>query len=251
MARFPCAGRTALVTGGAKRIGRHIALACGREGMNVVVHYHRSRQEAQLLVQELTVEKITAWAVGGALDTSEMCDKLIRTASSLCGNSLWLLVNNASMFPARSLDKVSFGDLAASVRVNAWAPLCLSRAFAETARPGGSIVNLLDARIAGYDKSHVAYILSKHLFAAITRQCAIEFAPRIRVNAVAPGLILPPAGKTEAYLNKLKNTVPLRMHGRPEDLAAAVVFLAKSPFVTGETIFVDGGKHLLAHNTGF
>jgi len=248
MTSSPCAGRTVLVTGGAKRIGRHIALACAHEGMNVIIHYHRSKQDAQRLVTELAAEKISAWAVGGALDAPGRCEKIVRTASSLCGNSLWLLVNNASVFPENQLDKVSFGDLANNVHVNAWAPLCMSRAFAKTAQ-SGSVVNLLDARIAGHDKNHVAYILSKHMLAAITKMCALEFAPRIRVNAVAPGLILPPPGETSAYLTRLKNTVPLKMHGRPEDIAAAVVFLAKSPFITGETIFVDGGKHLLAYES--
>jgi pteridine reductase len=249
MASSPCAGRTALVTGGAKRIGRHIALACGREGMNVVVHYRHSKQDAHRLVNELRAKKISAWAVGGALDVPEKCGEIIRSASTLCGNSLWLLVNNAAIFPEQPLAKVTYGDLAANVRLNAWAPLCLSREFAKTAGRGGSIVNLLDARIAGHDKRHVAYILSKHMLSAITKLCALEFAPRIRVNAVAPGLILPPPGKTAAYVNRLKNTVPLRMHGRPEDIAASVVFLAKSPFITGETIFVDGGKHLLAYQS--
>jgi pteridine reductase len=248
MASSPCAGRTALITGAAKRIGRHIALACGREGMNVIIHYRRSRRDALRLVQELAAEKISAWAVGGALDAPRTCEDIIRTASSLCGNSLWLLVNNASVFPGHRLDDVTFGDLAHNVRINAWAPLCLSRAFAKSAQ-GGSIVNLLDARIAGHDKNHVAYILSKHLLAAITKMCALEFAPRIRANGVAPGLILPPAGKTAAYLNRLKKTVPLRMHGDPEDIAAAVLFLARSKFITGETIFVDGGKHLLAYGS--
>lgn len=248
MASSPCAGRTALVTGAAKRIGRHIALACAQEGMNVVIHYHRSKQDALRLVKELMEKKISAWAVGGALDAPERCEEIVRTASSLCSNSLWLLVNNAAIFPAHPLAKVTFGDLADNVRVNAWAPLCLSRAFAKTVR-SGSIVNLLDARIAGHDKNHVAYILSKHMLAAITKMCALEFAPRIRVNAVAPGLILPPAGETEAYLNRLKKTVPLKTHGTPHDIAAAVVFLAKSPFITGETIFVDGGKHLLAYGS--
>jgi pteridine reductase len=250
MASSPCAGRTALITGAAKRIGRHIALACAHEGMNVIIHYHHSKQDAQRLVKELTAKKISAWAVGGALDAPERCEEIVRTASSLCNNSLWLLVNNAAIFPAHPLDEVTFGDLAGNVRVNAWAPLCLSRAFAKTAQ-GGSIVNLLDARIAGHDKNHVAYILSKHMLAAITKMCALEFAPRIRVNAVAPGLILPPAGETAAYLNRLKKTVPLKTHGTPHDIAAAVVFLAKSPFITGETIFVDGGKHLLAYGSAF
>jgi pteridine reductase len=240
----PLAGGTALVTGAAKRIGRQIALACAAEGMNVVVHYHRSKTDAQRLCRELEAMQVNAWAVYGALENSRGCDALIDTAFSLSGKTFSLLVNNASMFPKHSLYDISFGDIVAAVRVNTWVPLCLSRAFAKKVRRG-SIVNLLDSRIEGHDRSHVAYMLSKHMLAAFTKICALEFAPKIRVNGVAPGLILPPAGETDSYLDRLKKHVPLKTRGAPQDIAAAVVFLAKSTFVTGETIFVDGGKHLL------
>ncbi len=158
--------------------------------------------------------------------------------------SLSLLVNSAAIFPESTLSKVSLADLAANVRVNAWGPLCLSRAFARTARTG-SIVNILDARIAGTDKNHAAYILSKHMLAALTKMCALEFAPAFRVNAVAPGLILAPSGKSEAYLALLAKRVPLQKHGSADDIASAVMFLSQNGFVTGEILFVDGGRHLL------
>ncbi len=237
-------GRSALVTGGAQRIGRHIAIACAEAGMNVVVHYHKSRSDAERLVGELARKGVCAWAVGADLNRPGGCEAVVGKARTLCGGSLSLLVNNASVFPERSLPQVTFVDIADTLRTNAWAPLCLSRAFAGKVRRG-SIVNLLDARIAGNDKNHAAYILSKHMLATLTKMCAIEFAPGLRVNAVAPGLILPPAGKTNGYLNKLKKTVPLRAHGTPFEVADAVLFLARSSFITGEIIFVDGGKHLL------
>jgi hypothetical protein len=243
-------GLSALVTGGAQRIGRHIAIACAEAGMNVVVHYHKSRFEAEHLAGELARNGVCAWAVGANLGRPGGCEAVVSEARALCGNSLSLLVNNASLFPEHSLSLVTFADITDAVRINAWAPLCLSRAFARKARRG-SIVNLLDARIAGNDRNHVAYILSKHLLAAITKMCAIELAPGIRVNAVAPGLILPPVGKTSLYVDKLKKTVPLRTHGTPHDIADAVLFLARSSFITGEIIFVDGGKHLLRYGSAY
>jgi pteridine reductase len=235
---------TALITGGARRIGRAVALSCAAAGMNVVVHYRTSRHEALLLVRELEGRGVRAWACSGSLGNPAGCRALIRKTQMLCEHTLTLLVNNASLFHNSPLSGISLHDITEHIRINAWAPLCLSRAFAKTAKQG-CIVNLLDARIAGRDPDHAAYILSKHLLAALTKMCALEFAPRIRVNGVAPGLILPPAGKTEAYLDSLKDRVPLRMHGEADDIARAVLFLASSPFITGEIIFVDGGRHLL------
>jgi NAD(P)-dependent dehydrogenase (short-subunit alcohol dehydrogenase family) len=125
----------------------------------------------------------------------------------------------------------------------------LSREFARLAGRG-KIVNLLDTKIIGYDRAHVAYILSKHMLSVLTRMCALEFAPGITVNGVAPGLILPPLGKDENYLEQLARSVPLKRHGGPEDVAKAVVYLLTSDFVTGQVIFVDGGRHLLEEGNG-
>jgi hypothetical protein len=239
---------TALITGSAKRIGRAIALACADNGMNVVVHYNRSLSDACDCVAQCKELGVSAWPVAGDLGTDAGCAKLIDDAIAASGKTLSVLVNNASIFPESTLEDMTFDDLIGSMRVNAWAPLCLSRAFAARAVSGrakGCIVNILDNRITGRDRGHVAYLLSKRVLASITRLCALELAPTVRVNGVAPGLILPPAGKTEAYLDKLKDGVPLRTHGSPSDIAGAVVFCVTNPFLTGEIITVDGGKHLL------
>ena len=107
-------------------------------------------------------------------------------------------------------------------------------------------MNILDNRtFGGRDRSHAAYLLSKQLLASMTRLCAVEFSPAIRVNGVAPGPVLPPAGKTAAYLDKLKNLAPLKINGTPADIAAAAVFCVTSPFLTGEIITVDGGRRHL------
>jgi NAD(P)-dependent dehydrogenase (short-subunit alcohol dehydrogenase family) len=135
------------------------------------------------------------------------------------------------------------------MEVNAWVPFVLSRAFAQ--RIGrGKIVNLLDTRLKGYDWTHVGYILSKHLLAVMTRMMALEFAPHITVNAVAPGLVLPPPGKDETYLQSLVHTVPLQRYGGAQDIADAVVFLIRSDFITGNVIYVDGGRHLYECSNG-
>ncbi|HEY4976388.1 MAG TPA: SDR family oxidoreductase, partial [Gaiellaceae bacterium] len=154
-----------------------------------------------------------------------------------------ILVNNASVFPSDTLETVELEGLQRNLEINAWAPLALTRAFAaQTER--GHVVNLLDSRVSGFDRTHVSYILSKHVLAALTRMSALELAPGIAVNGIAPGLILPPAGKDEEYVDRLARTVPLKRRGTPEDIAAAAIFLVTSEFVTGETIYVDGGRHL-------
>ncbi|MHB9026979.1 MAG: SDR family oxidoreductase [Armatimonadota bacterium] len=235
-------GKTVLVTGAAKRLGRAIALACAAEGANVVVHYHRSAEAAASLREELLALGVQGWTIQADLGNSREYTPLIERALALAGG-LDVLVNNASTFPPAKLEDLMFDDLVASLEVNAWSPFVLCREFARLVGRG-AIVNLLDTRLVGYDMEHAGYILSKHVLAVLTRMTALRFAPDITVNAVAPGLILPPPGGDEAYLDAQAVKLPLKRHGNPADIAEAVVYLAKSTYVTGQTIFVDGGRHL-------
>jgi pteridine reductase len=234
--------RVALVTGGAIRIGRAIALALAAEGMSVVVHFRRSEAEAAGLCQELASRGVRAWSMQGDFTDSAGAERVVERALVAAG-SLDVLVNNASIFPRDDLETLTLDGLLDNIRVNAWAPFAASRVFAR--RTGrGHIVNLLDSRVDDADWSHVGYILSKHVLAAMTRMMALAFAPNIAVNAVAPGLILPPPGAPHDYIDALADTVPLAQHGEPEQVARAVAYLATSAFVTGEVIYVDGGRHL-------
>ena len=242
------AGRTALVTGAARRLGRATARALASEGANVIVHYGRSEAEAEGLAAELREGGREAWTLRADLERPEEVEALIPRALEQAGG-LQILVNNASVFPPGSLVEANLESLMRSIQVNAWAPFQLSRSFAGHVRRG-TIVNFLDTRVAGYDWQHVEYILSKKMLAALTEMTAVQFAPDITVNAVAPGLILPPPGKDESYLEALKDTVPLKRHGEAEDIADAVLFLVKSDYVTGQVIYVDGGRHLLESGSG-
>jgi len=241
-------GKTALITGAARRIGRETALALAAEGANIVVHYHRSEEEAQSLLGELRERGVSGWPVRADFGQPSEYESLIARAREAAGG-LDILVNNASIFPSDDLETITWENLAANVQVNAWVPFVLSREFARQVGEG-KIINLLDTRTAGYDWSHVSYLLSKHLLGALTRMTAYRYAPGIAVNAVAPGLILPPPGKDESYLERLKDTVLLHRHGEPEDVAQAVVFLAKSDYLVGEVIYVDGGRHLMEPGDG-
>jgi pteridine reductase len=230
-------GRTALVTGATGLIGRAIALSLAAEGASVVVHYRHAHGEAESLCREIRRHGVGAWLLRADFKNRAACESLIKRAVNIAGK-LDVLVNSASSFTKSALVKGSLNDLADAMRVNAWAPLMVSRAFGRSAEKG-AIVNLLDSRIMGGDRSHAGYIVSKHALTALTAMMAMEFAPRIAVNAVAPGLIMARPGEC----TRAKN-LPLRRCGTPGDVAQAVVFLVKSRFITGHIIWVDGGRHL-------
>jgi pteridine reductase len=241
-------GKTVLITGAAKRIGRETALTLADRGTNVVIHFNRSDSEARALAEDLRHKGVKAWSLQADFRRPDEYQTLIERAQQVAGG-LDILINSASIFPMDMLKDVTWSELSANIEVNAWVPFVLSREFAQ--RMGrGAIVNLHDSRLKGYDWTHVGYIWSKHVLAVMTRMMALEFAPNITVNAVAPGLILPPPGKDESFLQNLIHTVPLQRHGEAQDIADAVAFLVQSDFITGNVIYVDGGRHLHEYSDG-
>ena len=235
-------GKTALVTGAGARLGKAVAIALAGEGVNVVIHYRSSEDGAKSLCGEIEEKGARAWLVKADFESKEEYGSLIRRAAEASGG-FDILINSASIFFKNTLEDVDFDSVARHMRVNAWVPFALSRDFSRTVKRG-KIINLLDSRLIGYDWEHVAYILSKYALSVLTRMTALEFAPGITVNGVSPGLILPPPGKDEGYLDGLAHNLPLRRHGGPEDVAAAVIYLLKNDFLTGTVINVDGGRHL-------
>ena len=210
--------------------------------MNLVIHYRAAFADAQALADELRALGVDVETIQADLSDRTEAAELISRAVDLSG-PLDVLVNNASIFPESRLLDFSHDDLERNVQVNAFSPLVLSRAFAAQKR-SGCIVNLLDTRIVDYDAAHVAYHLSKRMLFSITRMLAVDLAPEIRINAVAPGLVLPPADGDDGYLEQLKHTNPLLRYGNGEDVAEAVTFLLASDFITGQVIYVDGGRHM-------
>lgn len=235
-------GKTALVTGGARRLGAAIARGLADAGVHVAVHYRRSVDEAVALVEALRGRGVRAAAVAGALDDPRDAPALLEAATAALG-PIDLLVNSASVFPEDSLATLTPESVHHNVDVNALGPLALSRALAAQGRPG-AVVNLLDTMIADYDHRHLSYHLSKRMLHTLTKILAVELAPSIRVNAVAPGLVLPPEGKDESYLAGLAHSNLLQSYGSEAGVREAVLFLLRSGFVTGQVIYVDGGRNL-------
>ena len=236
-------GKTVLVTGAAKRIGREISLSLARQGANIIVHYRSSSSEAEGLIDQLREIGINAWPFKADLADNKEVHGLIERVMKIAG-PIDVLINNASSFPQSSFSTVTQDELIDSVKLEAWVPFDLGRQLAAKSERG-HIINMLDTRIvAGYDWSHVAYLAGKHLLGLFTRMMAVQLAPNFAVNAVAPGLILPPEGKDTGYLETLIDELPLKRIGDPKYVADAVEFLLRSEFITGQVIFVDGGRHL-------
>lgn len=232
-----------MVTGGAVRIGRAIAEALADAGCHVVVQYWKSAKEASAVCRALNRRGVEAWAVRAQLAREADCARLIREAREKAGR-LDVLINNAAVFNACPIEEVNGAALEGEFRTNLFAPILLTRHFcANTA--SGQILNLLDRRIAAHDPNRIPYVLSKKALAEFTRAAALALAPRFTVNGVAPGPVLPPPGKPRSYLKARAGAIPMGTPVPVDEVARAVVYLASSPSITGQIVFVDGGQHLL------
>jgi len=226
----------ALVTGAAKRVGRAIALELHRAGARVAVHYRESKKEAEE----------TAALLGGAPliqgDQAREPERIVREASHALGG-LDLLVCSAARFEQAPSDQLPRAQFEGMLESNLTGPFYLMQAALPMLRASrGSIVTLLD--LCGTTqvwKGYAHYAASKAGLAALTRLLALEWAPEVRVNGVAPGAVLLKGGRNAG---RLANRIPLGRIGTPEDVARAVLFLAKEPFITGEILMVDGGRSL-------
>ena len=236
------AQKAALITGASLRIGKALALALADNAIRVGIHYFRSEKPALALASTLKQRGVQTTLVSGDLSSPETTQKVLENAASDL-NGIDYLINNASVWHPSHLMSFNQENLQSTISVNTFAPLVLTRSFARASMQG-VVLNLLDCRMTDYDQSNVAYHLSKRLLSDLTRLLAIELAPRIRVNAVAPGLILPPKGGRRDYLEQRRKSNPLERIGTLKDITDAALFLLNAPSVTGQTVFVDGGRNL-------
>jgi NAD(P)-dependent dehydrogenase (short-subunit alcohol dehydrogenase family) len=235
---------TALVTGAARRIGRAIAQALAQQGYAVVLHANHSRGDAEALAAEIARGGGRAAVVSGDLADAAAVSRIVPAAAAHFG-ALTLLVNNASLFDEDDAATMTRETFERTLAVNLTAPLFLAQAFAAQAprEASSSIVNIVDQRVLRPTPKFFSYAMSKSALHAATTTLAQAFAP-LRVNAVAPGPTLPSPRQNTAQFAEQAALMPLGRGPSPEEIAAAVVYLAGAVSVSGVTIAVDGGQHL-------
>jgi pteridine reductase len=238
----PLRRRTVLITGAARRIGRLFALACAQAGADVVIHHAHSDADAESLREEIVRLDRQAWVFQSDLSDSSQAQSLIPLINR--STPIHYLINSAAIFEPLSLDATSLEDWNRHLAINLTAPFLLSQAFARQAEEGARIVNILDWRALRPGADHFPYTISKSALAAMTRSVAIALAPRITVNGLALGAILPPADGN-ASPEVIRN-VPLKRWAAQGEAEQTLLFLLTCPeYITGEIIHVDGGRHLV------
>jgi NAD(P)-dependent dehydrogenase (short-subunit alcohol dehydrogenase family) len=237
--------RRALVTGGAKRVGLAITQALVEAGYAVAVHANTSVDEAEAVCAEIRARGGEAAPVQADLSGHSQVRKLVPSAAAAIG-PLTLLVNNASIFEADEIGSLTHELFDRHMAVHVRAPLFLAEAFAAQApsEANASIVNIVDQRVLKPTPLFMSYALSKNGLYAATTMLAQALAPKVRVNAVAPGPTLPSKRQSKEEFAKQSAKLPLGHGTNPEEVAQAVLFLAQARSITGQTIAVDGGQHL-------
>jgi pteridine reductase len=240
----PLAGRVALVTGAGRRVGRAIALALGRRGMQVVVHFNGSREGADETARLITEAGAEAVVEQADLSQVDAAHALVDRAVAWRG-TLTALVNSAAIMLRTPVGETAPSDWDTMFAINVRAPYFLSqRAAPALGASQGAIVNIADLAAFESWPAYVPHGMTKAAVVQMTRAMARALAPGVRVNAVAPGVVLLPDGWSEDEAEHLRSTTPLRRLGSPDDVAQAVVFLLEAQFVTGEVVRVDGGRHI-------
>lgn len=239
-------GKTAIVTGGARRLGRVFALALAERGAHLVIHYDHSAGYAE--ATRSGIEALGAEAVIVQADFSQptQAPRVIDAAMDAFGR-VDILINSAAIFEAGDFATTDEANWDRHFNINLKAPFLLSQAFAAQIPEDGAgkIVNVADWRGLRPGTDHVAYTLTKSALLTLTKIMAQALAPRITVNALALGAILPPPGAGQAYMDQLAQKIPLRRTGAPADAVAAMLLLLEgSDFITGATIVIDGGEAL-------
>jgi len=235
----------ALVTGAGRRIGRAIACDLAAQGWRVAVHYNRSAKEAEAVVAEIEAGGGRAVALGAELSAQADVEALVPRAAEQLGR-LDCLINSAALFDEDSIDTVSRESWDRHMRINLWAPLALSQAFARQlpASARGNIVNIIDQRVWNLTPHFLSYTVSKSGLWTLTRTLALALAPRVRVNAVGPGPTLASARQTGEEFARQCARTPLGRGTTPEEICAGVRYLLGAAAVTGQMLALDGGQHL-------
>ncbi|HOW91616.1 MAG TPA: SDR family oxidoreductase [Anaerolineaceae bacterium] len=237
-------GRTILITGAARRLGKAIALDCAKHGADVILHFNTSAHEVKQTAEEIRALEHNCWVIQADLSSSESVLQLFETASGY--SNIYGLINNASLFKPISFVDTSLNDWERHFQVNLTAPFLLTQAFAKYyhSEEAGRVINLVDWRALRPGRDHFPYTISKAGLVALTQATALSLAPRITVNAVALGAILPPENEPENP--DLIKKVPMKRWANMDEFLQTIIFLLEGPvYITGEVIHLDGGRHLV------
>ncbi len=241
---MPLNDKTFLVTGGARRLGRHFALTIASAGGNVIIHHANSERDAHTLETEIKAMGRKAWVMRADFSQPNQAAQLVDQA--WCCAPLDGIINNAAIFEPVQLSNTSLQDWQRHFDINLTAPFLLCQAFAKrlTADGCGRIVNILDWRALRPGRDHFPYTISKAGLVAMTRSLALALAPRIVVNGLALGAILPPSDGSAS--DGLIKHVPAGRWAKLAEVGEALLFVLGGPaYITGEIIHVDGGRHLV------
>ncbi len=236
--------KTALITGAAKRVGKAISIHLASRGWNIAIHYNSSDFDARKLQEELSRDfpEQQFELFKADLSQADEVESLLPAVFDTLGNP-GLLVNNASVFERSFLGQTTTELLDRQMNVNFRAPFILTRNFAKMAK-SGLVINFVDTRIVNNQSGFAAYSLSKKTLWEMTKMAALEFGPNIRINAIAPGLTLPPEEKGEDYLLKLAGDIAMKRPGGLDPILKSMDFILENDYLTGQLLFCDGGENL-------
>ncbi len=241
----------ALITGGSVRLGREIGLAFARAGWNVACHYNHSEVQAHALCAELRAMGVDALAVQGDLEDEASCQSIFDTTVAITGTALHCVVNNASLFVPDEGADFDEAQALAQIKVNLMAPMRFGKWMAvlhvdgAAAHTKPSVIHVLDQKVFNLNPDYFSYTLSKLALERAVSLQAQSLAPILRVNAVAPGLMYLSGPQTQDNFNRAASANLLRQPINPADVASSVVFLAGNASITGTTVRVDNGQHLV------
>jgi len=242
MSGLPLENKTVLITGAARRIGRIFALACARAGADIIIHHAHSDSEAETLRVEINGFDRKAWIYKADLTDSSQARDLIPLIHR--STPIHFLINNAAIFESLTFESTSLESWESHIALNLTAPFVLSQAFARQAEEGARIVNILDWRALRPGADHFPYTISKSALAAMTKSMAVSLAPKIVINGLALGAVLPPTdGNASPDITK---HIPMKRWAKDNEIEQALLFLLTCPgYITGEIMHVDGGRHLV------
>lgn len=234
--------KTVLVTGAAKRIGREIALRFAHEGYDLALHYNHSIREAQAVAKEIEAMGRTVVLAPADLGDPLACVALVERVAGECPGLVGL-VNSASIFAPDTLETMTLDFYREQMAVNAEGPLFTTQAFHRVLDGPGWVVNLVDCKVFQLTPDFFSYTLSKLALESVTKMCAMACAPKLRVNGVAPGLVLRSGDQTDEIFRYEHDRIPLRVGPTTGHISDAVMMLARAVSTTGQIIAVDGGRH--------